>query len=65
MPTCLKYNPQLWRSKTLVFYTHPKDIGMPEAELINPAIKYFISHRICADQKSIESLDLAVSECFS
>jgi glycosyltransferase involved in cell wall biosynthesis len=30
--TALKINPHLWSSKTLVFYTHPSDIGISKKE---------------------------------
>ncbi|MEH1782484.1 MAG: glycosyltransferase family 4 protein [Nostoc sp.] len=34
LPIALKQNPILWQSKLLVWYTHPKDIGRSNEELI-------------------------------
>ncbi|MEM7011037.1 MAG: glycosyltransferase [Verrucomicrobiota bacterium] len=33
-PPCLKYNPQLWNAKTLVYYTHAKELDISNSELI-------------------------------
>lgn len=34
LPTVLKRNPQVWGSKALAFYTHPRELSTSDAELI-------------------------------
>jgi glycosyltransferase involved in cell wall biosynthesis len=33
-PVCLQQNPHIWGAKSIVWYTHPKDIGVRNCELI-------------------------------
>lgn len=34
-PICLQQNPHIWGAKSIVWYTHPKDIGISNHELID------------------------------
>jgi glycosyltransferase involved in cell wall biosynthesis len=62
-PTCLAQNPQIAKARSLVFYTHQKEIQISEAELIatlNQATTIFMNSR-SRDQLCAAGLDPAKS----
>jgi len=51
---CLKRNPSIWGSKKIVFYTHPRDIGITEKELVYVLNKS--DQVICMNSASVREL---------